>query len=161
LELSQSGKFLFAGCTDGTISMWNVTEKPPTLTQLGAPSAARTTVWISQPSPSRPAEEMYVCVKPLLAPEDFIRSLTYSNATRRLSESVCPDAVCDLALSSDGGRLFSGSLDGTIKVWDMDNGQVTRTLRGHDVGVKRLHLSADAKRLVSVAFDNSSKVWDL
>ena len=71
------------------------------------------------------------------------------------------DAVTSLALSADGKRLFSGSHDKTIKVWDLEAGKETLTLRGHTDAVSSLALSADGKRLFSGSCDQTIKVWDL
>jgi WD40 repeat protein len=66
--------------------------------------------------------------------------------------------VVILALSADGKRLYSGSWDRTIKVWDLEAGKEALTLRGH-TGEVSLTLSADGKRLCSG--DGIIKVWDL
>ena len=71
------------------------------------------------------------------------------------------DKVTSLALSADGKRLFSGSYDNTIKVWDPEVGKETLTLRGHTRSVTSLALSADSKRLFSGSHDQTIKVWDL
>lgn len=47
------------------------------------------------------------------------------------------DAVtCLVVMGSDRSgsstRVVSGSVDGKVKVWDMDNGSATKTLEGHD-----------------------------
>jgi WD40 repeat protein len=58
-------------------------------------------------------------------------------------------------LSADGKRLFSGSSDQTIKVWDLEAGKETLTLRVLTGGVNSLASSADGKRLVSGGFDGT------
>ena len=54
-----------------------------------------------------------------------------------------------MAFSADGNRLFCGSADKTIKVWDVQTGQELLTLKGHTAMVKSVALSPDGKRLVS------------
>ena len=70
-------------------------------------------------------------------------------------------AVSSLALSGDGKRLFSGSQDTTIKVWDLEINREAITLRGHSGPVSSLALSGDGKRLFSGSYDKTIKVWDL
>jgi TIR domain/WD domain, G-beta repeat len=71
------------------------------------------------------------------------------------------DAVCCVAISPDGQRLFSGGLDRTIKVWNLSTGKEIRTLTGHDNGVYCVAISPDGQRLVSGSEDNTIKVWNL
>ncbi|KAH9932166.1 WD40-repeat-containing domain protein [Amylocystis lapponica] len=53
--------------------------------------------------------------------------------------------------------LISGSLDNTIKQWDIDTGKVVRTLFGHIEGVWAI--ASDKLRLVSGSHDRTIKVW--
>jgi len=68
-------------------------------------------------------------------------------------------SVNTLALLPDG-RLISGSLDKTIKLWDLKSQTCVATLTGHGKSVEALALLPDG-RLVSGSKDNTIKLWDL
>ncbi|KAH9483781.1 putative E3 ubiquitin ligase complex SCF subunit sconB [Psilocybe cubensis] len=53
--------------------------------------------------------------------------------------------------------LISGSLDNTIKLWDIETGQAMRTYFGHIEGVWAV--ASDKMRLVSGSHDRTIKVW--
>ncbi|MBP6748946.1 MAG: WD40 repeat domain-containing protein, partial [Xanthomonadaceae bacterium] len=65
-----------------------------------------------------------------------------------------------VALSADGGRVVSGSYDGTVRVWDALSGECVRELRGHTNWVLSVALSADGGRVVSGSDDGTVRVWD-
>jgi WD40 repeat protein len=69
--------------------------------------------------------------------------------------------VMSVAFSPDGQRLASGSLDATVKVWDLTNGNVRRTLTGHSDGVTSVAFSPDSRYLASGSSDQTVKVWDV
>ncbi|KAH7930893.1 WD40 repeat-like protein [Leucogyrophana mollusca] len=65
--------------------------------------------------------------------------------------------------SSPGKRtkkpmLISGSLDNTIKMWDIETGKATETLFGHIEGVWAV--ASDKLRLLSGSHDRTIKVWN-
>jgi outer membrane protein assembly factor BamB len=63
------------------------------------------------------------------------------------------------SLAAFDGKLFSGSEDRTIKVWDLKTGECTATLRGHRGAISSLAVF-DGK-LFSGSWDHTIKVWDL
>ncbi len=68
------------------------------------------------------------------------------------------DSVLSLAVLPDG-KLVSGFLDNTIKIWDPDTGECIKTLGGHSGPVECLAVLPDG-RLVSGSGDNTIKIWD-
>jgi WD40 repeat protein len=65
-----------------------------------------------------------------------------------------------LALSADGRRAVSGFADGTLEVWDVDDGRELQTLTAAS-GVAAVALSATGSRLVAASTDGTLRVWDL
>lgn len=54
--------------------------------------------------------------------------------------------------------LISGSLDNTLKIWDVRTGRCIRTLFGHVEGV--WSLDVDKLRIASASHDRTIKIWD-
>jgi WD40 repeat protein/predicted Ser/Thr protein kinase len=65
-----------------------------------------------------------------------------------------------IAISPDGKRIVSGSIDRTIKIWDAVTGVDVMTLRGHLDTVNSVVFSPDGRRIVSGSWDKTIKIWD-
>ncbi len=71
------------------------------------------------------------------------------------------NSVWSVAISSNGRTLVSGSEDKTIKLWNLETGQLRHTLAGHADTVRSIALSADGQTLVTGSGDKTIKLWNL
>ncbi len=70
-------------------------------------------------------------------------------------------ALTSVAVSPDGKRVATGSVDKTVIIWDAATGKELHTLRGHGAEVEAVAFSPDGKRLVTGSADTTARVWDV
>ena len=58
-------------------------------------------------------------------------------------------------------QVYTGSIDNSIKVWDLRKEGLLATHKGHTDSVTGLALSPDGSHLLSNAMDNTLRVWDM
>ncbi|MBE9159891.1 pentapeptide repeat-containing protein [Nodosilinea sp. LEGE 06152] len=71
------------------------------------------------------------------------------------------DWVWNIAFSPDGQWLASASLDSTLRLWSIPDGQPIHVLEGHTHDVYGLAISADSQLLVSTGKDYTVRLWNL
>jgi hypothetical protein len=70
-------------------------------------------------------------------------------------------AVHCIAVSGGGKLLASGSSDGKIKLWNLETGELIRSLTGHQGAVQALAISPDGRQLISASQDAKLGIWEL
>lgn len=68
--------------------------------------------------------------------------------------------ICGVAVTPDGKRLVSGSLDNTLKIWKLNKEKEIFNQAGHAAGVNALLIIPNGKQVISGSGDNTLKVWD-
>jgi WD40 repeat protein len=89
--------------------------------------------------------------KPVPVPKGFSLLTTLAGHTGRLST---------VTVAPDGRSAVSGSQDGTIAIWDLVSGRITRTLTGHTDYVTSVAVAPDGRSFITGSVDNTVKVWD-
>jgi WD40 repeat protein/serine/threonine protein kinase len=67
--------------------------------------------------------------------------------------------VLGIAFSPDGRTLATGSVDHTVKLWNIEAGREVATLRGHQGPVSCVTFSHDGNTLASSSEDNTVRLW--
>lgn len=69
--------------------------------------------------------------------------------------------IWSVAVSESRNMLVSGSVDNTVRVWNLATGEVTQVLTGHSKGVSCVAISAKEQSMASGSIDNNLKLWSL
>ncbi|MFM7426527.1 MAG: NB-ARC domain-containing protein [Elainella sp.] len=156
VAFSPDGKWLAAGESNGTIQIWEVATgcKQMTLRQH------RSWVWavVFAPHPGDPEQQILVS-----ASDDYqikLWDLQTGDCLRTLTGHQ--RSVNTLALSPDGQWIASGSLDTTIRLWNLRQpDQPPRVLAGHGQRVWSVTFSPSGRTLASASEDHTVKLWDV
>ncbi|KAJ2930092.1 hypothetical protein H1R20_g7037, partial [Candolleomyces eurysporus] len=129
---------LFSASDDGTIKLWDLTTR----------SCVRVfTGHVGQVQSMR-----------LLVEEECDESDAMDTTADAPLEAQASSSSSELVPKRKKPVLVSGSLDNTIRLWDIETGTVTKTLFGHIEGV--WGVACDKLRLASASHDRTIKVWN-
>jgi len=94
---------------------------------------------------------------------NFERVKRKHNAKSLMAELVVQtghtNAINSVAFAPDGRTLASGSVDNTIKLWDVVTGTELRSLRGHTDDINSVAFTPDGRMLASCSSDGTIKLW--
>ena len=87
----------------------------------------------------------------------YMLDLRSSRVVEYDTHSHQPYTIC---FSPDGDHLASGSVDGSITVWDRRSAKVVKTFVGHAGVITSIDYSSDGGRLLSASRDTQVRIWD-
>jgi WD40 repeat protein len=184
VALTPDGKRLLTGGNDNTVRLWDAVTGMNLLTiwvSTSNPSVAITpdgqrlvsgdrtgsaTVWDVMVHPDIGASTVGLLSSPPSQGAFLAACALYPGRGNRLSEREILILkghnrwVRSVAVSPDGQRLATASIDGTARVWDLVRGRATRALTGHTQAVSSLAVTPDGKRVVTGSNDGTARVWD-
>jgi len=71
------------------------------------------------------------------------------------------NSIISLAVSPDGARLASGSLDRTSRIWNGASGRCEQVLEGHEDAVYGVAFAPDGRRLATASPDKTGRIWSV
>ncbi|KAK5135599.1 hypothetical protein LTR08_005079 [Meristemomyces frigidus] len=152
---------LFSASRDNTVRKWQLTApKPPAYDDTIAIQGAH---WFNglayaPPSKAHPdgliaagGRETFVFVKQVGSPPDA--------DPHRMLIGHAGNITC-LAFSEDGSQIISGGWDSQVYVWDVEKGNITASLQGHDGPVWGI-MAYDAKLVLTACADKMIRIFDI
>lgn len=129
------------------------------------PTATRTRVVAAELDPN-PTETEIPSPVPTTAPSPTpapkaITPDNLSGITILLQLSGHDGAVTDVAISADNTLIASSSADGTVRVWDANDGSQRFLLSGHAGVVNSVAFTPDGAQLASGGDDRIVRIWDM
>jgi WD40 repeat protein len=147
---SPDEEFFFATDKTGLVRIWNATTGRSLAAIHGPAPPIRNTVLGPK------GRHLAVSVER----ENFVRLYDCANGCElRLSAHL--DFVSGLAFSPDGATLATGSMDGTIRLWNTASGRAIASLPGHMQETTDVAFSPDGRTLASISQGESLKLWHL
>lgn len=161
------GKMLFSASDDGTIKLWDLMHQTCLRTMTGHMGQVQSLKLLSA---SECNDETGVGDTDggddkSRASSTVQSSSSFNTSSGNLASLATTAQSCSTQEEAESPLLFlsrrkpvlvSGSLDNTIKVWDVESGRAVRTLFGHIEGVWTV--ASDKLRLVSGSHDRTIKV---
>lgn len=83
------------------------------------------------------------------------------NSLFNLERSLTEESGEILSLALSFPYLISGNSLGTVSIWNLTTGGLSRTLEGHQGAVHGVAISPDSQKLVTGGEDGLIKIWDL
>lgn len=66
-----------------------------------------------------------------------------------------------VAFTQDGASIVCGCVGGSMEIWNLETGELNRTLLGHAGSVNDVACFPDGLRIISASDDKTARIWEL
>ena len=71
------------------------------------------------------------------------------------------EAVKSVSWDMNSERIALGSLDSTVRIWDIKTGELLKTFNGHTHIVESVSWDTNSERIASGSLDKTVRIWDI
>ena len=68
--------------------------------------------------------------------------------------------ITSYAVTQDENQVISGSSEGSINIWSIENGKLLKTIKGHEDPIESLIVTTDGEKIISGSGNKNLKAWD-
>jgi len=153
VAFSADGRSLVSGSVDGVVRVWSLADGKAWQRLINAHDGVVTAA-VFAPGGSQIASR---------GSDGAIKIWdSTTGALRRTFEVGKPTGgSCSLAVSPDGRWVAAGTANREIKLWNLADGTLLRSLAGHAGAVGAVAFSPDGRILASGSADKTIKLWDV
>ncbi len=162
LAFSPSGEILASGGYDNKINLWNVSSGEHIETFTNYPMGVTDLKWLPDGESLVVAGGEYMgYIANHSQPEKYLQIMNTSDSGNILKQFVGhTESVMSISISSDGNRLLSGSMDKSVRLWDIDTGTQMHIFQDHTDIVTSVLFSNDQSSYISASLDGKVKLWN-
>ena len=91
--------------------------------------------------------------------DEFIRIWSIDNGKQLKSINV-GNSVWSVVVSQNGKKMALSGKNNTVQIWNVENGELLRTYKGHTEEIMCLTISNNGKFIASGSMDNTIKIWN-
>jgi len=147
-EFSPDGKQVLAGCSDGSIRIWNVKSRTEVAQWQGHSRGVQTAVF------SPDGKQILTCGS------DQSARVWESDTKKEVRRLIgLPNPVTAAVFSPDGRRLLT-SAGSSAQVWESKTGQKLAELSGHEGGVFFAVYSHNGRQILTGSGDGTARLWE-
>jgi WD40 repeat protein len=152
LAVSRDGKVALTGSSDRSLKLWNLGTGKDVKTITGHADSV-TAVALSPSGKWAASGSADNTVRVWYLPDDGkdVEPIVLEGHTRE---------VTAIAFLSEG-RILSASQDQTMRLWNVEDGKLSLTFKGHKNWITSLAVSSDGKQAITTSDDLTIKVWDM
>ena len=157
VAFSQDGSLLASGSADQTVKIWRVSDGVLLHTLFGHTEFV-SSVAFSPDGSALVSASGDTSLRLWRVGDGALLRILYGHISSVWSVDFSPDGTL---LASGSGSFFDapGTGENNIKLWNVTNGTVLRTLEGHSADVWSVKFSPDGSLLASGSGDKSIKLW--
>ena len=150
VDFNNDGTLLLSGSSDHNIKLWDVETGELLKTFSEHVTQTKDVIFTPDGKHAVSAENNYIVYWRNVVEGQIGRKPFYGHT----------GTVNSIDMNQEMSKIISCSRDGTIKVWDVESGQMLQSINAHPDGVSDVEFNKSGNTIVSCGSDSSINLWD-